>query len=118
MESIYEVPIAFHEQGLDDRICAKLGIWAARARLEPWVELLDRWEGARQRVKIAIVGKYVHLADTYKSLNEALFHGATALRARAELVHIDSEQLDINAGRMTIKLPSVDWRIIRIAPAH
>jgi CTP synthase len=94
VDNIYRLPLVFHEQGLDDRICAKLGIWAARARLEPWVDLLERWEGARQRVKIGIVGKYVHLADTYKSLNEALFHGATALRVRAELVHIDSEQID------------------------
>jgi CTP synthase len=56
--------------------------------------MMDRWKTARQSVRIAIVGKYVHLADTYKSLNEALAHGGNANKAKVELKYVDSEQLD------------------------
>ncbi len=91
---IYELPLVFHDQDLDDRILEKLGIWAAQARLEPWRDLIERIQNARQKVRIAIVGKYVHLADTYKSLNEALKHGGVANDARVELCFVDSEELD------------------------
>ena len=66
----------------------------ARAHLEKWRAMMDRWKTARQSVRIAIVGKYVHLADTYKSLNEALAHGGNANKAKVELKYVDSEQLD------------------------
>ena len=94
VDNIYRLPLVFHEQDLDDRILGKLGIWAARANLEKWEQLIERWRSARREVRIAIVGKYVHLADTYKSLNEALSHGAVASGARVELVFVDSETLD------------------------
>ncbi len=94
VESIYELPLVFHRQDLDDRILAKLGIWAAGARLEKWTALIERWRGVRDTVRIAIVGKYVHLSDTYRSLNEALVHGAITNGVRAELVFVDSEVLD------------------------
>jgi CTP synthase len=71
-----------------------LGIWAASARLEKWEQLIERWSSARREVRIAIVGKYVHLADTYKSLNEALSHGAVANGARVVLDFVDSESID------------------------
>jgi len=90
---IYELPLVFHEQDLDDRILEKLGIWAAAARLDEWEDLVSRLKTARQRTSIAIVGKYVHLADTYKSLNEALTHGGVANDAKVELVFIDSEDV-------------------------
>ncbi len=96
VDNIYQLPLVFHEQDLDDRILTKLGIWAARANLEKWEALIERWRTARREVRIAIVGKYVHLADTYKSLNEALFHGAVANGARVVLDFVDSEQLDPN----------------------
>jgi CTP synthase len=94
VDNIYKLPLVFHEQNLDDRILGKLGIWAASARLEKWEQLIERWSSARREVRIAIVGKYVHLADTYKSLNEALSHGAVANGARVVLDFVDSESID------------------------
>jgi CTP synthase len=94
VDNIYRLPLVFHEQNLDDRILGKLGIWAASARLEKWEQLIERWSTARREVRIAIVGKYVHFADTYKSLNEALSHGAIANGARLVLEFVDSETID------------------------
>ncbi|MCB9778332.1 MAG: CTP synthase [Alphaproteobacteria bacterium] len=91
---IYELPLVFHDQDLDDRILEKLGIWAAQARLEPWHDLVRQLKTAKQAVRIAIVGKYVDLTDTYKSLNEALVHGGVANDTKVELCFIDSEELD------------------------
>ncbi|MCK6505644.1 CTP synthase [Myxococcota bacterium] len=94
VSTIYELPLVFHEQDLDDRILERLGIWAASARLEPWQDLVRRLKTNKQRVSIGIVGKYVHLADTYKSLNEALTHGGIANDTQVDLHYIDSEELD------------------------
>ena len=84
VEDIYELPLVFHRQELDSLLLSRLGIWAASARLEKWEELVERRRNARKTVTVAIVGKYVHLADTYKSLNEALAHGGVANRVRVE----------------------------------
>ncbi len=94
---IYELPIMLKEEGVDDRICEKLGIWAASANVDPWVDVVAKLKNPAHHVKIGIVGKYVHLVDTYKSLNEALVHGGVASDARVELVFIDSETLDLAA---------------------
>ncbi|NOY27434.1 MAG: CTP synthase, partial [Oligoflexia bacterium] len=96
VECIYELPLVFHDQDLDDRILESLGIWAAAARLDAWRDLVKQLMSAKQRVSVAIVGKYVHLADTYKSLNEALAHGGIANDAKVDLSFIDSEDLDPN----------------------
>ena len=93
VDNIYRLPMVFSEQDLDDRILAKLGIWAGGARLQPWHELMDRIDNARHSARIGIVGKYVNLSDTYKSLNEALRHGGFANDARVDLKFIDSELL-------------------------
>ena len=94
VDNIYKLPLVFHEQALDSRILTKLGIWAAAARVEPWERLQRTIEHARKTVRVGIVGKYVQMADTYKSLNEALLHGGVANKVRVELVYVDSEELD------------------------
>jgi len=94
--NIYQLPLALHEQDLDDRILEKLGIWAAQAKLTEWEELISRWANAQKTARIGIVGKYVHLADTYKSLNEALYHGGIANDCRVELEFYDSETLELD----------------------
>ena len=94
VDNIYRLPLVFQEQDLDDRVLEKLGIWAAQPRMEKWAALIDRWENSRKPVRVAIVGKYVALADTYKSLNEALFHGAVHNRAQLDLHYVDSEEID------------------------
>ncbi len=94
VDNIYRLPLVFQAQDLDDRILEKLGIWAAQARMEKWESLIERWQNARRTVRVGVVGKYVALADTYKSLNEALFHGAVANGARLDIVYLDSEEID------------------------
>jgi len=93
VESIYEVPVVFHEEGLDDKIVETLNIWTRAPRLEKWEELIRKIKNLEYVVKIAIVGKYVGLADAYKSLNEALFHGGIANNCRTDFVYIDSETI-------------------------
>ncbi len=92
--NIYQLPLHFHSEHLDDRVLEKLGIWAASPNLRPWEDLVERLGNPRTHVRIGIIGKYVHLTDTYKSLNEALAHGGLANRAAVELVYVDSEELD------------------------
>jgi CTP synthase len=91
--NIYQLPLTLHEEELDDRILGKLGIWAAQPNLQRWQELVERMAHPKGGVRIGIVGKYVHLTDTYKSLNEALTHGGVANGVAVELVYFDSETL-------------------------
>ncbi|MEQ1500674.1 MAG: CTP synthase [Myxococcota bacterium] len=94
VEHIYALPTALRAEGVDDRVCEKLGIWAASANLDRWDDLVSRLRHPQFRVKIGIVGKYVHLTDTYKSLNEALVHGGIANHVGVDLVFVDSETVD------------------------
>ena len=93
VKNIYELPIVFHEQELDQQILNCLQMWAGTARLQPWKDMLQRQENATEKVEIAIVGKYVHLSDTYRSLNDALKHGGIWNHTKVELRFIDSEFL-------------------------
>ncbi len=78
VDCIYEVPIVFHKEGLDAKIVEVLNIWTRAPRLEPWEELVQKIQALQHSVNIAIVGKYVDLTESYKSLNEALYHGGIA----------------------------------------
>src|SRR4030043_436071 len=91
VESIYEVPLFFHQEGLDDKIVQLLNIWTRSPRLEKWQEIVNTIKNPRGAVDIAIVGKYVNLKDSYKSLNEALIHGGIANRCKVNLHYVDSE---------------------------
>ena len=91
VESIYEVPLNFHKEGLDDKIIQLLNIWTRSPRLEAWEDLIDRINNLRDEVTIGIVGKYVDLHESYKSLNEALFHGGVANQVKVKLEYVDSE---------------------------
>ena len=93
VDCIYEVPLLFHKEGIDDRIVEKLHIWTRAPRLEAWEEFLERFRSPAETVTIAIVGKYVDLTESYKSLNEALYHGGVPNRAKVELRFIDSETI-------------------------
>lgn len=94
VESIYEVPLAFHEEGLDEKIVEILNIWTRSPDLSTWRELVHRIKNPKRDVTIAVVGKYVHLTDSYKSLNEALRHAGFANEARVHLKFFDSEDLE------------------------
>ena len=89
--SIYEVPISYHEKGLDREVCRHFGIDAPRPNLSRWQSILQRVDKPEGEVSIAVVGKYVGLLDAYKSLSEALTHGGIANNVKVNLDWIDSE---------------------------
>lgn len=91
--SIYEVPLNFHQEGLDEKVVELLNIWTRAPRLEPWEKIVEVITKPENQVTIAIVGKYVDLVDSYKSLNEALLHGGIANNAKVNLKYIDSETI-------------------------
>jgi CTP synthase len=96
VDTIYDVPLAFHEQGLDDLIVTQLGLeaQAPQADLSEWRELVATIrEPSGGETSIAIVGKYVELEDSYKSLREALTHGGVANNLRVDVKWIESEEL-------------------------
>ncbi len=92
--NIYEIPLLLHQEGLDDRVIETLNIWTRAPRLEVWQELVDRIKNPKDRVEIGIVGKYVDLRESYKSLHEALVHGGLANEAQVALTYIDSERVE------------------------
>ena len=94
VESIYEVPIVFHQEGLDGRLVELLNIWTGRPNLRPWDRLVKKLKNPKRSTSIAVVGKYVHLKDSYKSLHEALIHGGIANDCRVCLNYVDSERLE------------------------
>ena len=98
---IYEVPLVFHQEGLDGKIIELLNIWTRAPKLEAWEELVQHFKEPQHEVTIAIVGKYVNLTESYKSLNEALHHGGVANRSTVHLYFVDSEKLtEGNCGEM------------------
>ncbi|HWA14569.1 MAG TPA: CTP synthase [Burkholderiales bacterium] len=94
VDSIYKIPVILHKQGLDDIVCRKLDIHARPADLSKWEKLNYDREHPTQDADIALVGKYVDLADSYKSLSEALIHAGIHTGTRLNLHYIDSEILE------------------------
>ncbi len=93
VDTIYKVPRILHEQGLDGLICDKLRLNTPPANLQRWDSLVQSLEHPAREVSIAMVGKYVDLSDSYKSLNEALRHAGIANQARVKIGYIDSETI-------------------------
>ena len=92
---IYDVPMAYHQEGLDEEVLAAFGIDPApKPRLERWQEVCERVHNPEGEVTIAVVGKYTGLLDAYKSLMEALYHGGLANRVKVKLQWIESEIFD------------------------
>jgi len=94
VECIYEVPLVFHKEGLDQKIVEKLNIWTRAPRLDHWEEIVRSLKEPTSSVTIAIVGKYVDLTESYKSLNEALRHGGIPNDCRVNLKFVDSEKIE------------------------
>jgi len=94
VETIYEVPLVFHQEDLDDKIVALLNIWTRAPKLRDWEHLVEKIKKPGHSVTIAIVGKYIHLRESYKSLNEALCHGGIANDCKVNLDFVDSETID------------------------
>ncbi len=91
VDTIYKVPRMLHEQGLDNLVCDKLRINAKPANLQRWDDLVHEVANPKEEVIIAMVGKYVDLSDSYKSLNEALRHAGMKNHARVKIEYVDSE---------------------------
>jgi CTP synthase len=94
VETIYEVPTALYAQGLDERIVSYLNIWTKTPDLSGWERIVQRVKQPANETVIAIVGKYVGLTESYKSLAEALTHGGIANDCRVTLKYVDSETLE------------------------
>ena len=94
VDCIYEVPLVFHKEGLDDKIVELLKIWTRAPILDEWETFVEKFKSPKYSVNIAIVGKYVDLTESYKSLNEALYHGGVANNCRSNLIFVDSETID------------------------
>jgi CTP synthase len=93
VDCIYEVPLLLHDEGLDERLVEKLNMWTGAPNLAKWQKVVQVTKTARESVRVAVVGKYVDLTDSYKSLNEALAHGGFANECRVELAFVDSEKI-------------------------
>src|SRR6185312_2766686 len=91
VETIYAVPQADHDEGFDQQVCDHFGLTPGEPRLDSWAEIVSRIRKPEGEVKIAIVGKYTHLLDSYKSLAEALTHGGIANNVKVKLNWLDSE---------------------------
>jgi len=92
VRSIYEIPLKLHDQGLDKEVCRRLGLDTKEPDLRAWAAMVERILHASERVKIAVVGKYTELADSYKSIHEALVHGGIANDAAVDVDWIASDR--------------------------
>ncbi|RUM89906.1 MAG: CTP synthetase [Thermodesulfatator sp.] len=110
VKCIYEVPLRFHREGLDERIVECLNMWTRAPVLKAWEDLMARIEQPQYAVKIAMVGKYVNLRESYKSLNEALFHGGVANNAAVEIDFINSDE--VRGEELQARLEQVDGVIV------
>jgi CTP synthase len=110
VESIYAVPLGLHRGGLDDLVCAQLGLATPPPDLAAWERLVERILHPTRSVRIAIVGKYTHLHDAYKSLMEAFVHAGAHHDARVELAWVESS--DLEAGDPEALLAGADGILV------
>jgi CTP synthase len=99
LDDIYKIPAWLHAQGLDDLVIEHFGIEARKADLSAWQRVVDARGEQDAEVQIAMVGKYVDLADAYKSLNEALIHAGLHTQTRVKIKYIESESLETQGLR-------------------
>tara|TARA_Y100000996_G_scaffold379325_1_gene332528 strand:+ start:6022 stop:7641 length:1620 start_codon:yes stop_codon:yes gene_type:complete len=91
--SIYDIPIMFSEQKIDNFMMKNFNLKDRRLNLKPWRDYKNKVEKCKKKVKIAMIGKYVDLLDSYKSLNEALYHAGVINNKTVEITYLDSEKL-------------------------
>jgi CTP synthase len=110
VKSIYEVPLRFYNEGVDQKIAILLRLPAKNAELDAWKQLVDRLDHPGGRVSIGIVGKYVELKESYKSLHEALVHGGVANDVAVDFEYVNSETL--SAKNLEKRLRTVDGILV------
>jgi CTP synthase len=94
VDTIYEVPLVFHREGLDEIVVKNLGLEARPIDLSRWEEVVRRVKAPKATTRIAVVGKYIDLKDSYKSLSEALAHGGIANEAKVDVLWVDAEHIE------------------------
>ncbi|MCP3891168.1 MAG: CTP synthase [Desulfobulbaceae bacterium] len=94
VDTIYELPLHLHKEGLDTKILELLNIWTGQPNIKPWEQLVHNIQNPKNDVTIAITGKYVDLTESYKSLHEALVHGGLANGTKVNLLYISAEDLE------------------------
>ena len=94
VDTIYEVPLRLHAEGIDTKILELLNIWTGKPNIKPWEDLVYKFKNPKDTIEIAITGKYVDLSESYKSLHESLVHGGLANDVKVELRYVSAEDLE------------------------
>ncbi len=102
VSSIYEVPLVFAAEGLDRIIMRRLHLPETEAHMEAWADLVDRIKNPKDEITIHVVGKYVGYEDSYKSLNEALYHGGFKHRLKVNIKWVEAEALEQPGGEQLL----------------
>lgn len=103
VECIYEVPLAFHNEGLDEKVVKLLNIWTGAPKLKQWEEIGKKINNPKHEINIGIVGKYTDLQDSYKSLHESFIHGGLANNCRVRLLYYDSEDIEKKGAAQVLR---------------
>jgi CTP synthase len=103
VDTIYEVPLVFHQEGLDELIIRQLHLKAKSPVLKDWKELVERIRHPKHKVRIALVGKYIELKESYKSLCEALTHGGLPHHCGVEVMWVDAEEIERKGAEPLLK---------------
>jgi len=110
--TIYQVPLIYHDQGLDTFLLKKMNIESRHADLRPWKEVVRKVAEPKRRIKVGVVGKYMELTDSYKSVWEALYHGGIANDTGVDIVKIDSGRLEGENADVDAILGAVDGLLV------
>ena len=97
VDTVYELPVTLHNEGLDDAIVQRLNIWTGQPNLDRWEHVVSTIKNPEDRLRIAMVGKYTDLTESYKSLNEALTHAGIAHEVAVDIEYVDSDKLEGSA---------------------
>ncbi|MCB0413591.1 MAG: CTP synthase [Bdellovibrionales bacterium] len=107
-KSIYEVPLALEREKLDELVLSRLGLDVHSSDMSGWTNFVDKMNSPKETVRIGIIGKYVDLKESYKSLHEALVHGGIENRSQVDVIYIDSEKItDKNVSKMLVDVDGV-----------
>jgi CTP synthase len=110
--TIYEIPLLLHEQGLDTFLLRKMGIESRHADLRAWREVVRKFREPKTRARVGVVGKYMDLHDSYKSVWESLYHGAIGNEAAVDIVKIDSGRIEAEGADVAAVFAGVDGVLV------
>ena len=107
MDTIYKVPQALSEQGLDDIVVDKLGLKCESADLSEWEKVVSSLEKPKHSIDVAMVGKYMDLTESYKSLSEALIHAGIFTQTKVNIHYFDSEEIESNGATCLSEMSAI-----------